>query len=432
MTRTASQAAVAACFVFCLAGAAPAARILPEPLLGQFEQGYGVVEAVVTSARPGKTAIGATLSAYHVVFRVAGVVAEPVRRKLGLEAGEQFTLRLAVGYARQIEELGRRTGTGGTSATADKNPLASGTRYLLTVRAREGGGFEHAPGAGAAERIKKLGSVRVRTIRAVREVAALPEAQRVVRLRALAAAPKADQALRLIAFDALADRAVRGRADATENDATAEALMALWNDPQAELSGEMFVRLDAALCPVAGDEFTRSAQRRDAWLARVFAAWPGEPAARAAALTERENTVLAGLLDLARLHPKAVGERVVRELDAAAGPAQFRWRIAWVLQRMVQEFDAPRPEWTAALRQYYPRALAEADAWVLRLLASSLRMGLRARPPAQRVFRPDAATVEATVAALERMGKERSGDRPDPNAASAVYELTRVVEGLAE
>src|SRR3954467_14426288 len=115
-----------------LCGLAPpshAGRGLPEPLLQQFAEGYGVVAAEVIEAEADPF----DPFEFGVKCRAVTVCAETVRihPRLGIKAGDTFFVTLGVGYGAAVEMVRTVDGEDGKPrpATGDDGPFPRGARF---------------------------------------------------------------------------------------------------------------------------------------------------------------------------------------------------------------------------------------------------------------------------------------------------------------
>ena len=404
--------------------AARAARMVPDPILVQLEQGYGVVAAeVVKAERIGQE--DRLPTRYAVTFAVTEVLADS-QAGLGLKGGDALAVELAVGYAAEVEDWGTPGEGGGKDADRAGGPFATGAKFYLTIRKNETGRFEHARGASAARNVEQFDPNGTRLVGRLRQLADLPKERRAEAALKVVADPREAERLRMEAVAALNYWVGHSQAERVNREEILKRMEAIWNDPKAAMSTDLVMASDYLL---RGNttSWEKSDARRRVLLERVFAPFPEEPGARQSAVQARERVVWF-LGDYLKHRPEEAAAVIIPKLTDEKWPAHFRWRLARTLQYAYQSADVERGEWAQALQAYYPKAVDAADPWLLRLLAASVESGTKLE--GKRRFMVGRETREALTRAGERAKRIAEEPGADPNAVTAVHDVERALKAL--
>ncbi len=384
-------------------GTAEAGRMLPAPLLLQFEQGYGVVAAEVGDAKLA-TPAGKYPALYDVVFKVHEVAAQPLQGEdFALKPGDSITIRLSAGYACQIE-----------SNVA--SPLTKGKCYYLILHQNKNGKFEHTCGASALRAVSKFEASESRYYARVRALAAEPKDHRLTACLNVVKNPAESQRLRSDALVGVFPKLWLG-AKASDNDGAARtSLRKIWNDPQANLSLTLLQHLDYVL-QATTPGFDDSSDRRDVWLKNLLALTPERRK-----LEKNENNIdnLAYfvLRNLAKKHPDATGQQLAERINDKKWPALYRRSISSGLLTAYQYADRDHPKWELKLHTYFINLLTDGDPYPIRVAAGDLAYFAGVESPGKsgirRWYSPDAKVMAAITAGVERL--KTAADRPGANS----------------
>lgn len=417
------------------ASAAVAGRGLPDPLMLQFAEGYGVVAAEVLSAEaPPFDERGD--NTFGVKFRVVEVVADTVRLapRLGLKTGDTFHVILTVGYGAIVERWGGTDGEGRVLPGEGQGPLDAGVRFYLKLRPQIMGGFEHALGADAAIRVDEFTEEKGSFFAHMRTLANLPRDRRFETELAWVSDSKMRDDCRLEALRSFAHRRFfAAPLSADESDRLRATLWALWMDEKARVTDDLLVTLDRALLD-ADASFGASIQREQRWHKRLFAPMPVAEPARTREIRRRDGWISWKLAEFAEHRPAATAELAMREMQNPAWPLALRWRLAGVIQRLYHVQDKPEASWEPALQDFYAASMLAATPWELRLIADSIEGGAtaarapKANAPAKRGFVGGAAVRQALAHALTRL--DRMDEKLDENVPVAKADVQRALEAL--
>jgi hypothetical protein len=356
-----------------LAAMAPATRAgrgVPEPVLKQFEEGYGVVAA---EKSPDSTERGSD-GTYGVTFRAIKVVGETVRihPRLGLKAGDLFNMLIAVGYGRPVERFGEWDANG--NPLGERIPFAPGARFYLTIRPSNFGTFEHARGADAAIRVQRFDDNSDTRFARLRAVADMPFDRRWDETLSIAANPKEDHDLRQQALQYFAQYFIGNGLPGEEYvDRAAQRFRAMWRAPQSTFAADdLFRSLDRALAKFAWADFAKSPERREKWFDRIFQPPPAGAAHDPVRLKQRRDLSYM-LAQFAQDDPAGVGARIIAELRGDKWPATFRNHLAGLLLRMQLETRTPEPEWEPELQTAFARLSVDlSDPQDFRMMSGTL------------------------------------------------------------
>ena len=390
-------------------------------MLVQLEQGYAIVAASVVKSEPLPGGPEAFPRAYAVTFTVDDVLSDPAG--IEVKSGDPLPIELRVGYGSVVESW---HGTAAGDGNDSDSPFPLEAKFYLTIRQDQAGRFEHAPGAGAACRVEQFEPDQARLIARLATLAALPKERRLdAMLDALTHANQSDD-VRMAVLAALRHALWRDQLEPADRERVIRTITALWSDPGHAHSVQLVNAMDALLRANTRD-WKHSETRRRVLLEYIFAPFPQEPDAREAAVRERDRVVWF-LRDYLAHQPEEAGELVIRQMRDARWPAQFRWRLAGLLQYTYQRSDAHHPAWADALQDYYPQAIDAADPWVLRLIAGSIRDGTKNN--ATRPFIAGPETRHALERSTERMKRLAEQPSADIQAQNAVYDVARAIEAL--
>lgn len=191
--------------------------------------------------------------------------------------------------------------------------------------------------------------------------------------------------------------------------------------------------IDATL-GVIDPEFTPlSDVRIDGWLRIVFL--PFEHKDGEALTNEMQNrwNLVGKLADFGDDPPDKVTQKLLLELSRPSWPLEFRVRLAGVLQRLYLAARTANPKWAAALNDFYPATLGQANSSDLSLIASALAIGNEIPATSTQLrFEPNDKTVAAVQASLQRMRALAASDPNDPHALSAIAGLERALGARKE
>jgi hypothetical protein len=411
--------------------------------------GYGIVAASVEKATMVKTgdSTGSRAPVYVVQFKVDDILAQPCGGHIPAKKGGKIELRLTVGYLGQIgpvEPLDLTT-------DEEKPVLETGMKFLLTIRYnKKNGVYEHAPGASAAQRIKRVTDEDKAFYGKVREIVALSESKSQVkewRRLVVEAKPKSklDARLRSVALDWLISRAIAHTSNTrhepskaarsemkAELNGTFNALAAVWRKTTSSDDTSQLAKLDYCLAETR-PAYKDSAERLDIWLRHLFgpirAQGPGDVEHVVWSRCVQGSRILR---DLRQRHSKFMGPFLVHELGSKNWPMSFRVHIAYELHTLYEyEILADPRVVDRALQSFYPGAIESANASDLRTLLfpfsklSEDRNRLRLR-----VFRPTFAFEQLLGRALKRM--QADGKKGDFNREAAILDLKELLEELKE
>ena len=401
-------------------GTADAGRMGPEPLLLQFEQGYGVVAAEVVDANR-VTAAEKYPTLYDVAFRVHEVAAQPIQGKaFALKPGDSITIRLTAGYACQIEW---------DVASA----LTKGKCYYLILHQNKNRTFEHARGASALRAVSKFEASETQYYARVRALAAEPKDRRLMAWINVVKNPTESERLRSDALAGVFEK-LWGH-DAGDDDGAARTLLRkIWNDDQANLSIALLGHLDYVLRGTTRG-FEDSTDRRDVWLKNLLALTP-ERRKREKNENNIDNFAHSMLCDLAKSHPGATGKRLAAPLNDKnkEWPALYRRAISSGLLTAYQHADQADPKWERALHRYFVNTFTNGEPYPIRVAAADLAYfaGVRSpsNPGAGRWYSPDAKVMAALTACLERLKTEAGRPGASPEFGSGAHELAQVLHLL--
>jgi hypothetical protein len=401
-----------------LAQPAYAARQPPDPVLSQFDQGYGVVAAQVLEAEQCPL----DDHVYGVKFRVRAVVARPTRRAtpLRLAPGDTLHLALTAGYAAMLER-GPYDGP--------ESVLAAGSCYYLTIRPVGSWGFEHAPGAEAATRVESFDARTLGRYQNLRALAALPPDHRAAAARPIVDDPSADDEFRTEVLRWIAERASPNRYPRWERRHTAAWLRQAWERARTRESNHIFACLDYALFTHVGAQFRDSPERESAWIDRLLASPP--PGDLQTVMRDREG-VSQNVRHIGRERPHAVMAKLLPPLRDQRLPLQLRWKIASVAHAICDQETRADPSWEAPLRDFYASALQSSSPWETRLIAFSLELAV-ARPDDnffRRALAADPRLRQALEQARTRMENLLKTNPDDLDAAIAIGSIKKTLEWL--
>ena len=428
-----------ACCLLCLIWLAPmaeAGRALPDPILKQFEDGYGVVAAEVVSVakRPRNANRMNVDGAYIVNFRVAKLIAETIlsHPRLNLKADESFSLPLDVGYARPVEEFARFDANG-SLPPGPVDPFPVGVRFYLTLRLTEGGAFEHARGADAALRVSKFDDHRNACYVRLASMAALPTDRRWNAVLAAAENPKEVHDVRSEALKYLGRYFVgNGVPEAQYRELARDRLWAMWRAADsAFIEDDLFQLLDYTACNFGGLEFIESPQRSRVWMDRIFKR-PASGAAGEPVRPQHHGNLAYMLRRLAANDRAGVGGRIIAELRDGKWPAHFRNQVVAVFLTIYLETVDPEPGWEPELQDAVAHLATDlTDPQDFRILAMNLLHAATAeiKPANQIGIRQRFYLRKATRATLaKRITKLRARAKPDDSDQSA--QAARELEGV--
>jgi len=419
MTRFANSHWIWVVILSLLAPAVWAARASPDPLLVQLENGYAIIAAEVIKAEklPSNQPYPA---AYAVTFAIREVLADA---GLKFKPDDSLLIQLAVGYACTVEDWGAR---GGEGAKQPDGPFTKGAKFYLAVRKNAEGNLEHAPGASAAQCVDKFDPARATLVARLRDLAAVPKERRLDNALKIATSQREPEDIRIAIITGLARQLWHEREIPQARQKILDAAQAIWSNAKAEMSTELLMSVDFLL-RCNSQEWEKSATRRSTLLERIFAPFPAEPKTRELEVRARDQVVWF-LRDDLLVRPDETSKIIIEKMNDPVWPGQFRWRIAGLLQYAYQTADAEHADWAAALQGYYPKAIEQADPWVLRLLAGSIESGIK--PSAKRRFIAGNQTREALAHAgenVKKLSKEKDGD---PNANTAIFDVDRALKAL--
>jgi hypothetical protein len=327
-------AALFAVIVFAMASAVLGARGIPEPVLVQLEEGYGVVAAEVVQGKPLPPE--ENVPSYAVTFKVKEVLAD-ASGGLGLKSGEELLVELTVGYAGMVEERG-----------SDDHPdlFPKGAKFYLTIRKNEEGKFEHAMGASAARHVQSFAPDEARLLARLRDLAAVPKDRRLDEVLKVFVDARESENLRIAAMSAMSYWHWHDRVDKPTRDRMRSAVENAWSDPKTGMTTPLMLAADYFLRG-ASIEWEKSDARRQVFLVHVFAPFPEEPEARQLAIRKRDEVTFFLRDDLR--HQPETAKVVIENLRDAKWPAEFRSRLAMMLLHGFKFADIERPEWAQAM-----------------------------------------------------------------------------------
>lgn len=400
--------------------AAWAARGSVPPLVAQFDDGYGLVVGTITATQqiPHKEYPEVTLT--NLTFKVVEVVAAPTApRDWPLKVGTSFSFLDSCGYGGTVEHWLNAEGV----LSSGDPPI--GATFLLSVRRKDDGTYEHCHGAGAARPLQSLDDGERADLASVRDLATLRDDRRVTRCRELALDADARLRLRSEAIRHLQDRCFHAhppRNDAekdareTERKATAATLRKAWHDPA--LPPALTGAVDRALLEADYRAFHASVERREVWTTYLFR--PLQAGPRYDALVELRQRPLTLLTDLARTDPAPVGAVLMKQLADPAWPLEFRYQIASSLAWLDDQSTSPDAEWEAAWRRFMASVLPTAEGWESRLLLSAVEWRIGASENRQ-PKRP--IVVSSDLVGLLRVKKDHLLLKKAQGDADSQYEL---------
>jgi hypothetical protein len=349
-----------------LAKPARAARGTPDPVLKQFEDGYGMVaaEVISTPKQPSDKKEASVEGTYDVKFRVVKVVAETVgaHPRLRLKADDEFDATVGVGYGEPVEQY-------------DQSPFPKGARFYLTIRPSDPKTtFEHALGAGAALSVPRFDDHSDACYARLRTVAALPFDRRWDEVLSIAADAKADHDVRAHALGYLGRYFVANGLPGEQYVRRAsDRLWAMWRGPASAFAeDDLLQSLDYALANFAWEEFDKSAERRHKWIERIFAP-PAPGMANDPAMLERREALTYMLPRFAADNQVEVGSRIITELRTGGWPPTFRNHLSSLLLQIYLESPLPEPAWEPALQEAFSHLATDlTNSMDFRLIAATL------------------------------------------------------------
>ncbi len=342
-------------------------RGTPDPLLKQFEDGYGVVAAEVIAAQklPSDEKEKSLDGTYVVKCRVVKMVADTVgtHPRLGLKVDDKFDAMIGVGYGDPVEQY-------------DQSPFPKGARFYLTIRPSDNQKtFEHASGAGAALSVPRFDDVSDACYARLRTVAELPFDRRWDEILTIAADAKADVVIRGHALGYLARYFVANGLPGEQYVRQAhDRLWAMWRGPASAFSDDgLFQSLDHALANFAFADFGKSPERLQKWMDRIFAP-PAPGMANDPATIERREGLTYMLPRFAVDNQAEVGSRMITELKTGNWPPTFRNHLSGLLLRIYLESFRPEPAWAPALQDSFSHLATDLTESIdFRLVAWQLR-----------------------------------------------------------
>ena len=373
-------------WVLALSEPCSAGRFVPEPLLIQFESGYGIVAAQVV--RTSKVSEGDKYPAfYDTTFKVVAVPAQPVEGDpFPLRAGDQITVRLSLGYACQIEE------------DADYS-LAPGLKYFLALKHETAGTYKQVDGASSPRRVREFSKDELLSYAQARKLVAVPKPQRPGKWLDCIKDPTAPDMLRRQAVWGLKKYLWPvSKLDPAQAHRTFTVLNQTWNDPASNLSIDLLESLDYLLSSINRD-FDKSPERASGWLVHLFAPTPELRKDN----NDRDNLAMGILRQLIAARPREVGQRLVVEMFNPNWPPTYRRAISVALMIGYCEAPTPDPAWEPALQTYYATGLShESDPFPIRMMAVDIRSGLT-MPNSSRKFIANTKVRDALVQAVVRL-----------------------------
>lgn len=395
------------------------ARIGPEPLLIQLEQGYGVVVAEVVDAKPVKFR-GKYPALYDIEFKVHEVAAQPLQGEgFAFNPGDSVTIRLSAGYGCQIEgDVG--------------SVLPNGTCCHLMLRRTGDGNFEHSKGASAVRSVAKWDASESEFYARLRDLAGEPKDRRLSAwVNVVTKATEPDR-LRAAALSGVDKRLWSDPKSADADKAALTALRTLWNDPQASLSFALMSHLDYVLRG-ASREFEGSSDRCDVWLKNLLALTP-EQWKLEAMKNDIDNLTHSILSDLAKRHPDATAERVAAHLNDKKWPAFYRRAMSNGLLTAYQYAVQVDPNWRQPIQTYFIDLMTNGEPFPIRVAAGDLEYFAGLKSPEKvgprRWYSPDAKVRAAILVGVERLKAEAKRPGATKEFASAARELERVAKLL--
>lgn len=371
---------------------ARAARFAPRPLLAQLEAGYGVVAAVVVKTSR-VSAEGKYPGFDDVVFKIHAVPAQPVDAPpFPLRPGDEFTVRLSVGYACQIEQ----------------QSLEPGQKYFLILRHEKDGAYAHADGASAPRNVAAFTTADLELYAQARELVAIPKTQRSGKWLDCIKDAKAPEKLREEAIWGLQTYVWPGsKLDPAETQRTIAALRATWSDPSSHLSIDLLDALDYLLRST-GRDFDKSIDRANGWLVHLFAPTPELRKDD----NNRDNLAMFRLQELMADHPQETGQRLIVEMFNPNWPPMYRRAISAAVMTGYCRAETPDPSWGPALQMYYSTGLLhESEPFALRMMAVDILSGLK-MPNSARKF---VANAQVRAGLAQAIGRLSSVPRKGPN-----------------
>jgi hypothetical protein len=334
---------------------------------------------------------------------------------LPLKTGDVFQVTLGVGYSQAVEDLGTDP------------PVFAGTRYYLVLKYDPANHvYSQVGGASSARKVEEFREDDIAAFRAIHELAATPIPDRFGLARRKLVDPKSNFEVRQTC-----KRVLLGviNADVPERTQTISLLRDLWASATIQQDYYDIRGLDDTLSAIDAEFKRDSDVRVNGWLRLIFTPFARvDDATNSAAITVRWNSYLSSLSDLGVESPDRVAPKIMREMKDTSWPMQFRVGIAGCLMRIYQEADHPDPLWETELQQFYPRAFAAADGWVLRLLPYAITRGEEEpKDSIKRRFVSSEETWAAMQAALARMDAVAKANPRDPNALSAVNTLKEAI-----
>jgi hypothetical protein len=410
-----------------------------DPLLKRFDDGFGLVVAEtlnVTDDTPDDPNDNAVL----VTFRTREIIAAPtvVRADVpwAFKPDQTFAARMSLGVSGTISSWYDPGDRG--EPVMRFGPPAAGARFVLSVRPvpQRPNGADHADGPGAAEPLLRLPEDRRQMFAMARQLASLPEEERLRRCRSIVTDRKANDALRREAVRYLAVRCIRPegveapdlteRREAERTEAAA-AMWAAWNDPLTTWSDDSIAAIEAGLRLVDGNRFDDSDDRRATLLNHVLAPPPeGKPEQVKALLSRRPVLSLAAA---AGSNPSQLGWPLVRALGDERWPVSYRVALADVLLRIREYTVGPEPGWVLAVEKFVTRVADRADPDEVRLVTQLLSfwIGSEEGNPPRRPIKVTGG-MSAAMRNAERSIAVEATRRPDDlYIRRTVNELRRLV-----
>lgn len=410
-----------------------AARIGPDPMINQFVEGYGIIAAEVIEAKQVVSDPKRDYPArYDVTFRVREVVGQPIQGKpFPLEPGGSFVVQVSVGYGCALEDFWDMMPSK-LGPLRPGGPLVAGTTYYVTAKFDpDKKTYTLAPGSGVLKAKESFTEDRRKDILALHALAAMTPADRVARCREILL----DRTSRRFVRDAaLAETSRRvhwtREADEAERRATVEVYWKIWRGDTSQWDDQSLGSLNFAMRDCIGDAFTKAPERRDLWLARMFA-----PLGRLNAdelqleCIRRNNQLSWVIIEIGEIEPKAVGGRLMTEMRNDAWPTDLQTFALRCLLVLYGRVEALPEDWEPFLQKVLPKLIDGSASWPLRCIVANLTPASAVTNPSlqKRSFKPGPVTVEALKRALDR---ERRVREENPKAQNAVYDIEHCLKAI--
>jgi len=363
------------------------------PLLQSFENGYGVVAVSVIEAIPADPPC--MFNVRCIVQEIVAPVIPDRGAPLPAHIGDEIIVPLSVGYSRAIEQW------------LQPFEIKPGTKYYLTLRYDPAThSYAQVQGASSVREVESFTSPALHNLQTIHGLATVEGLERHRAARRALIDPLADFEVRWTALKILRQPSPeRAQAIALLRTQWTQATIDQGSGSVMDAYGDIR-HIDEVLRDIDPD-FTPDADARiRKWFEIIFAPFPEDlqSATGARFMADRWNAHMSQLGLLGLDAPDKVVPRIIAEMNEQSWPMQFRIGLAGALQSIDVQADEPDPRCEPALHEFYPRALAEADPWPMRLLAPLIVSGLK--PPkysVKRQFIPSPATWTAMEAALHRM-----------------------------